>query len=76
MKFQPLNPNFKEVIKQKLKGQHFMHLIGFDITRIDCGIIEGEMLLEQVVLLGAQVCREIITNLGDNGYFIKMHPRL
>ena len=47
MKFQPLNPNFKEVIKQKLKGQYFMHLIGFDITRIDCGIIEGEMLLEQ-----------------------------
>jgi uncharacterized protein (TIGR00369 family) len=47
MKLQPLNPNFKETIKHKLEGQHFMHLIGFDITRIDCGIIEGEMLLEQ-----------------------------
>ena len=47
MKLQPLNPNFKETIKHKLEGQHFMHLIGFDITRIDCGIIEGEMLLEK-----------------------------
>jgi uncharacterized protein (TIGR00369 family) len=45
--FQPKNPNFKETIKHKLEGQHFMHLIGFDITRIDCGVIEGEMQLEQ-----------------------------
>jgi uncharacterized protein (TIGR00369 family) len=47
MKHQSLNPNFEELIKQKLKGQHFMHLVGFNITHINCGIIEGEMLLEQ-----------------------------
>ena len=47
MKLQPKNPKFKETIKHKLEGQHFMHLVGFDITRIDCGIIEGEMLLKQ-----------------------------
>ena len=41
------NPNFKETIKHKLEGQHFMHLIGFDLTRLDCGVIEGEMFLQQ-----------------------------
>lgn len=46
MTFQPLNPNFKVTIKQKLKGQHFMHLIGFDLTRIECGVVEGQMNLE------------------------------
>jgi uncharacterized protein (TIGR00369 family) len=46
MTFQPLNPNFKATIKQKLKGQHFMHLIGFDLTRIECGVVEGQMNLE------------------------------
>ena len=46
MTFHPLNPNFKATIKQKLKGQHFMHLIGFDLTRIECGVVEGQMNLE------------------------------
>ena len=46
MTFQPLNPNFKATIKRKLKGQHFMHLIGFDLTRIECGVVEGQMNLE------------------------------
>ncbi|CAI8241511.1 MAG: 1,4-dihydroxy-2-naphthoyl-CoA hydrolase [Bacteroidia bacterium] len=46
MTFQPLNPNFKATIKQKLKGQHFMHLIGFDLTRIEFGVVEGQMNLE------------------------------
>ncbi len=46
MTFHPLNPNFKATIKQKLKVQHFMHLIGFDLTRIECGVVEGQMNLE------------------------------
>lgn len=46
MNFQLLNPNFKSTIKQKLKGQHFMHLIGFDLNRIECGVVEGQMNLE------------------------------
>lgn len=30
-------------IQEKLKGQHFMHHIGFEITRIEKGHVEGEM---------------------------------
>ena len=47
MTFKAPNPNFKETIKHKLEGQHFMHLIGFDLSRVDCGIVEGEMFLQQ-----------------------------
>ena len=47
MTFRALNPDFKETIKEKLKGQHFMHLIGFDLKRINYGMIEGEMVLQQ-----------------------------
>lgn len=32
-------------INKKLEGQHFMRHIGFDLTRIDPGYVEGEMLL-------------------------------
>ncbi len=32
-------------IKKKLEGQHFMHHIGFDLTRIEHGHVEGEMVL-------------------------------
>lgn len=30
-------------IARKLEGQHFMHHIGFEITRIDLGEVEGSM---------------------------------
>lgn len=30
-------------IARKLEGQHFMHHIGFEITRIDLGEVEGQM---------------------------------
>jgi uncharacterized protein (TIGR00369 family) len=30
-------------ISEKLKGQHFMHHIGFEITVIEKGYVEGEM---------------------------------
>ena len=32
-------------IREKLKRQHFMHLIGADITRIESGRIEAELVL-------------------------------
>lgn len=38
----------KERIKEYLKGQHFMHLIGFNITNIDEGIVEGVLELNQI----------------------------
>ncbi|MFY0643240.1 MAG: PaaI family thioesterase [Bacteroidia bacterium] len=46
-KFELRNPDYVETIKEKLKGQHFMHLIGFDLSKIELGKVEGEMPLEQ-----------------------------
>ncbi len=37
------NPNFKETIKTKVERQLFMKQLGFEITRIDVGVIEGEL---------------------------------
>lgn len=47
MSFRAQNPKFKETIREKLKGQHFMHHIGFDLTDISEGMVKGEMKLEQ-----------------------------
>lgn len=49
-KFIIKNPNFEKTIREKLKGQHFMHHIGFDLSRIEAGRIEGEMPLKQIHL--------------------------
>jgi uncharacterized protein (TIGR00369 family) len=49
-KFQVRNPNFKETIIEKLKGQHFMHHIGFKITEIEAGRVVGEMPIDQIHL--------------------------
>lgn len=45
--FQSKDPNFKNKIRERLAGQHFMHLMGFDLTEIEAGKIVGEMQLEQ-----------------------------
>jgi len=37
------NPDFVATIHEKLKGQHFMNHIGFRITRIEAGEVEGEI---------------------------------
>lgn len=37
-------------IAEKLKGQRFMRHLGFEITRIDQGEVEGEMLLAEFAL--------------------------
>lgn len=47
MEFKAVNPRFRENIKEKLKGQHFMHLVGFDLTDIALGMVTGEMPIEQ-----------------------------
>lgn len=44
---QSRNPNFKDLITDKLTRQHFMKLMGFDLTKIEAGYIEGEAILDQ-----------------------------
>jgi uncharacterized protein (TIGR00369 family) len=41
------DPNFESKIRERLGGQHFMHLMGFDLTSIKAGEVIGEMQLEQ-----------------------------
>ncbi|MCJ8166604.1 PaaI family thioesterase [Pontibacter sp. E15-1] len=38
-----LNPDFEQDIREKLEHQGFMKLIGFEITKIEVGRIEGEL---------------------------------
>ncbi len=44
---QPKNPDFKQTIIKKLERQHFMHHIGFNLTKIESGCIEGELIIEE-----------------------------
>lgn len=41
--FQPKNKQFKKVIAQRLRANHFMHHIGFSLTKIKTGYVEGEL---------------------------------
>ena len=43
-----LNPDFKSDIEEKLKRQHFMKLMNFKLTKIEEGLIEGELDVEQI----------------------------
>lgn len=45
--FTAANPNFRELIISKLKGQHFMHHVGFSLTDIEAGKVSGEMRIEE-----------------------------
>ncbi|MDQ3290104.1 MAG: PaaI family thioesterase [Bacteroidota bacterium] len=40
-----LNPDFQNTIRERLKKQNFMALVGFEITKIAEGEVEGELLL-------------------------------
>ncbi len=42
------NPNYKAVIEDKLTRQYFMKHIGFELTNIGEGLVEGEMLIQQI----------------------------
>lgn len=44
---QTFNPDFREDIKEKLERQEFMKLMGFEVSHIAVGRVEGEMALEQ-----------------------------
>jgi uncharacterized protein (TIGR00369 family) len=41
------NPHFKETILQGYKKQHFLGLIGFELSKIELGHIERLMVIEQ-----------------------------
>ena len=43
-----LNPNFKQDIEEKLKRQHFMKLMDFRLTKIEEGVIEGELDIQEI----------------------------
>lgn len=42
------NPDYKTSINEKLDRQFFMKLLGFEITAIDEGKIEGELTLQDI----------------------------
>jgi uncharacterized protein (TIGR00369 family) len=44
---QTFNPDFRADIKEKLERQEFMKLMGFEVTKIEVGRVEGELTLEQ-----------------------------
>lgn len=44
---QTYNPDFEQDIREKLGRQEFMKLMGFNVTKITVGRIEGELTLEQ-----------------------------
>lgn len=46
MNFTPLNPNFRELIREKLKRQFFMHHLKMDLTKIEAGYVEAEIQFE------------------------------
>ncbi|MDZ4759400.1 MAG: PaaI family thioesterase [Bacteroidota bacterium] len=48
--FTVLNPNYKELIVEKLIGQRFMHHIGFELDRIEPGLVTAGMLIEEHIL--------------------------
>ncbi|WP_439882385.1 PaaI family thioesterase [Pontibacter sp. MBLB2868] len=44
---QTFNPDFEQDIREKLGRQEFMKLLGFTITKVEVGRVEGELPLEQ-----------------------------
>lgn len=44
---QTFNPDFEQDIREKLERQEFMKLMGFNVTKIEVGKVEGELILEQ-----------------------------
>ncbi len=48
--FTILNPNYRELIIEKLVGQRFMHHIGFQLDRIEPGLVTAGMQIEEHIL--------------------------
>lgn len=47
MSFSPLNPQFRELIREKLKKQFFMHHLQMDLTKIEAGYVEAEIQFQE-----------------------------
>lgn len=47
-KYKALDPNYKAKIEDKLTRQFFMKHMGMKLTRIEPGIVEGELDIEQI----------------------------
>lgn len=45
--YEPLNPQFREVIQEKLQRQFFMKLMGFTLSKIEAGYVEGKLEIEE-----------------------------
>ncbi len=43
----PAEENFKEIIEKKISVNRFMHFLGFTITKIEAGMVEGELDLQK-----------------------------
>lgn len=43
----PLEPDFIQMVRDKIGGNHFTNFIGFDIHTIEAGYIEGSLVLRQ-----------------------------
>jgi uncharacterized protein (TIGR00369 family) len=50
MEYTTKNPNYKQYILYKMSLNHFMNHLGFQVTKIEPGFIEGELNLEQIHL--------------------------
>lgn len=48
--FTVLNPNYRELIVEKLLGQRFMHYIGFQLDLIEPGLVTAGMVIEEHIL--------------------------
>lgn len=47
-KFNPKNPDFRELINEKFKGQFFMKHNNMKLTEIEAGYVSAEVILQQI----------------------------
>lgn len=50
MEYQSKNPHFKRDMIVKMQANHFMQHLGFNVTHIEEGYLEGELVLEKIHL--------------------------
>jgi uncharacterized protein (TIGR00369 family) len=46
--YEAANPNYKQTIEAKFEKNNFSHHIGFKLTRIEVGLVEGELLINEI----------------------------
>lgn len=48
--YQPNNPDYQELIQEKLKGQAFMKHLGMELTKVQPGYVEAELPASDFIL--------------------------